>query len=181
MSSGLLIVMRHAKTHLTSPTGDDFSRALTPRGSADALAMGAWLYAQQPELSAIVSSTALRTRQTVAAVTVPWGETPPPTRWEPALYLADLGTLLDLVVGMRESPTLLIGHNPGLEDLLRFLVREPGQKAPLTGTGAKLMPTSAVYVLELPGRRGRPAAGSAVLRAHMRPKLLATGAAPDDD
>ncbi|MGE3773043.1 MAG: histidine phosphatase family protein [Gammaproteobacteria bacterium] len=180
-TSGLLIVMRHAKTHLTSPTGDDFSRALTPRGSADALAMGAWLHGQQPDLPRIVSSTALRTRQTVAAVTVPWGETPPATRWEPALYLADLGTLLELVATLRDATTLLVGHNPGFEELLRYLVRDPEQRPPLAGAGGKLMPTSAVYVLELPGRRGRPAAGSAVLRAHMRPKFLATGGTADED
>ena len=181
MSSSLLIVMRHAKTHVTSPTGDDFSRARTPRGSADALAIGSWLHAQQPDLPRILGSTALRTRQTIAAVTVPWGEAPPATRWEPALYLADLGTLLDVVAGVRDAATLLVGHNPGLEELLRYLVRDPEHEPALAGAGAKLMPTSAVYVLELPGRRGRPAAGSAVLRAHMRPKLLATGAAADED
>lgn len=181
MPNPLLIVMRHAKTEPTSPTGDDFSRALTPRGSADALAMAAWLHAQHPELPRIVSSTALRTRQTVAAVTVPWGETPPATRWEPALYLAELPALLEMVGKLREATTLLIGHNPGLEDLLCYLVRDPGTQSPRAGAGAKLMPTSAVYVLELPGRPGRPAAGSAVLRAHMRPKLLPAGAAADED
>ncbi len=181
MPSGLLLVMRHAKTQPTSPTGDDFSRALTPRGSADALAMGTWLYGQQPDLSRILSSPALRTRQTVAALSLPWGETPPATRWDPALYLADLGTLLEVVAAVRDATTLVVAHNPGLEELLRYLVRDPEQRPPLAGAGGKLMPTSAVYVLELPGRRGRPAAGSAVLRAHMRPKFLAAGTAADED
>lgn len=168
MESPLLIVMRHAKTELASPSGDDFSRALTPRGSADALAMGGWLHARYGDLAQVVSSTALRTRQTVAALAVAWGETPPPVRWDPALYLAELDTLLGVVEAERQAATLLIGHNPGLEDLVRYLVRDVERNV---GT-PKIMPTSAVYVLELPSRRGRPAPGSAVLRAHMRPKRL---------
>ncbi len=173
----LLIVMRHAKTNVSSPTGDDFSRALTPRGSADALAMGEWLHAQHPDLARIVSSTALRARQTVAAVTLPWGETPPEIRWDPALYLAELDTLLGAAESLREAPTLFVGHNPGLEDLVRHLV---GDLHARIGS-PKIMPTSAAYVLELSTRRGRPRPGSAVLRAHMRPKLLAAGTATDDD
>ncbi len=179
MSECRLVVMRHAKTHLGSSTGDDFSRALTPRGSADALAMGLWLHARQPDLARIVSSPALRTRQTVAAITVPWGETPPPTRWDPALYLAEFDTLLGVVETVRDATTLLVGHNPGLEDLIRHLVRDPASGS--QQTGGKLMPTSAVYVLELSRRRGRPAAGSAVLVAHMRPKFLAADTAASDE
>jgi len=181
MQHSLLIVMRHAKTQASSPSGDDFSRALTPRGSADALAVGAWLHARHPDLARIVSSTALRTRQTVAAVTVPWGQTPPDIRWDPALYLAELDVLLDAVSAMREATTLLVGHNPGLEDLVRYLVSDVDERPQVQAAGGKLMPTSAVYVLELAGRRGTPAPGSAVLRDHVRPKLLATGAATDED
>jgi|LNFM01.1.fsa_nt_gb phosphohistidine phosphatase len=168
MDSPKLIVMRHAKTNVTSPSGDDASRALTPRGSADALAIGGWLHGQYPGLSRIVSSTALRTRQTVAALTVAWGQSPPATVWEPALYLADLTTLLAVIDAHRKQTVLLVGHNPGLEDLVRYLVRDIEQHV---GT-PKIMPTSAVYVLDLPSRRGTPAPGGAVLLAHMRPKFL---------
>lgn len=173
MDSPKLIVMRHAKTNLTSPSGDDASRALTPRGSADALALGAWLHGQYPALAQIVSSTALRTRQTVAALAAAWGRTPPATVWEPALYLADLATLLAVIDANRKKTVLLVGHNPGLEDLVRYLVSAVEQSI---GT-PKVMPTSAVYVLELPSRRGTPAPGSAVLLAHMRPKFLPLPAA----
>ncbi len=171
MESPKLIVMRHAKTNLTSPTGDDFSRALTPRGSADALAIGEWLHAQCPAIACIVSSTALRTRQTVAALSVAWGDSPPATSWEPKLYLADLATLLDVVAAEFRHTTLLVGHNPGLEDLVRYLVHDVDRLVGLP----KLMPTSALYVLELPRRRGTPHQGSASLLSHMRPKLLAAG------
>ena len=168
MDEPLLIVMRHAKAHLTSPAGDDATRALTPGGSADALAIGHWLHAGYPAIAQILSSTALRTRQTVAALTVPWGEHPPPTRWDPALYLADLPTLLGIAEAQRQGTMLLVGHNPGLEDLVSYLVGDLGRRV----AQAKLMPTSAVYVLQLPERRGRHGPGHAVLRAHMRPKLL---------
>lgn len=168
MESPKLIVMRHAKTQLGSLAGDDVSRALTPRGSADALAMGEWLHGQYPALPLIVSSTALRTRQTVAALGAAWGQTPPMTIWEPALYLADLATLLGVVEARRKQTMLLIGHNPGLEDLVRHLVSDLERSV----GSPKIMPTSAAYVLELPSRSGTPAPGSAVLLAHMRPKLL---------
>ena len=168
MESPKLIVMRHAKTNLTSPTGEDFSRALTPRGSADALAIGEWLHGQCPAIARIVSSTALRTRQTVAALSVAWGDSPPETAWDPRLYLADLSTLLDVVEAEFRYTTLLVGHNPGLEDLVRYLVHDVERLVDLP----KLMPTSAVYVLQLPRRRGAPQQGSASLLSHMRPKLL---------
>lgn len=171
MESPKLIVMRHAKTNLTSPTGDDFSRALTPRGSADALAIGEWLHAHCPDIARVVSSTALRTRQTVAALSVAWGESPPATAWEPRLYLADLPTLLQVAEAEFRHTTLLVGHNPGLEDLVRYLVHDIDRLVGLP----KLMPTSAVYVLELPRRRGPPHQGSASLLGHMRPKLLSAG------
>lgn len=177
MESPLLIVMRHAKTEFAAASGDDFSRALMPRGTANAHAMGRWLHARYADLTQMVSSTAMRTRQTVAAVSAAWGDTPPPVRWEPALYLAELDTLLGVVEAERQRGTLLVGHNPGLEDLVRYLLREPERSI----GSASLMPTSAVYVLELPSRRARPAQGSAVLRAHMRPQLLAeAGSAAGD-
>jgi phosphohistidine phosphatase len=168
MDKQTLVVMRHAKTNPTSPTGDDFCRALTTRGSADALAIGHWLHATCPHLAHILSSTALRTRETVAALCTPWGEAPPATEWDPALYLAELDTLLKAVERLSGRTALLVGHNPGLEELLRFLVPDVGQAVGLP----KLMPTAAVYVLQLPRRRGAPQQGSAVILSHMRPKLL---------
>ncbi len=110
-------------------------------------------------------------------MTLPWGAAPPESRWDPALYLAELDTLLGAVESLREAPTLLVGHNPGLEDLVHHLV---GDLHARIGS-PKSMPTSAAYVLELSTRRGQPRPGSAVLRAHMRPKLLAAGTATDDD
>lgn len=171
METTTLIVMRHAKTNPTSLTGDDFSRALTPRGSADALAMGQWLYGSYPRLAQIVSSTALRTRETVAALCTAWGDAPPATEWDPALYLADLDTLLEVVERQTRRATLLVGHNPGLEELVRHLVKDVEKTVDLP----KLMPTAAAYVLQLPRRRGAPKEGSAVLVTHMRPKLLPAG------
>lgn len=168
MESPKLIVMRHAKTNVESASGDDFSRALTPRGSADAEAMGSWLHGRYPGLDRIVSSTALRTRQTVATVIAAWGESPPPTIWDEALYLADLPTLLGVVEQQLPQTTLLVGHNPGLEDLVCYLVADLESRI----SAPKLMPTSAVYVLELVGRRSPPVAGSAVLLTHMRPSML---------
>jgi len=43
-------------------------------------------------------------------------------RWDPALYLAELDTLLGVVETERQAATLLIGHNPGLEELAQSMI-----------------------------------------------------------
>ena len=157
MTTLTLIIMRHAKASPNSPKGDDFGRPLTSRGKHDAARMSQWLRANFPDLARVLSSPAERTRQTVAAVTASWADAPvmPEVRWDPALYLAEL-------------PTLLVGHNPGLEELVWHLL--DGQDEVLKAS--KIMPTAAVYALSLPSRGSRVVPKGARLLAHMRPRQL---------
>ncbi|MFD7163538.1 SixA phosphatase family protein [Streptomyces violascens] len=157
-----LIVLRHAKS--AWPDGvADHERPLGARGRRDAPAAGRLLSDMDclPEL--VLCSTAVRARQTCELAVAEWGS-PPPVRYEPGLYAADVPGLLGVV---RQVPDgvgelLVIGHNPGLEDLVLTLAGE-GRGDALDRLGAKF-PTSAVAVLAWHGHTWRDLEqGAAVL------------------
>ncbi|MGW0084741.1 SixA phosphatase family protein [Streptomyces sp. NPDC003393] len=140
-----LVVLRHAKS--ARPAGvADHDRPLAPRGCRDAPAAGRALADSDflPDLA--VCSTALRARRTWELASAEWG-TPPSVRLDARLYGADVPTLLEVV---RETPPevetlLLIGHNPGLEELVLRLAGE-GLDDTLERLRVKF-PTSAFAVL----------------------------------
>ncbi|MEV5343951.1 histidine phosphatase family protein [Streptomyces sp. NPDC052676] len=144
-----LVVLRHAKSARPSDV-PDHDRPLAPRGRRDAPAAGRALAAADclPDLA--VCSTAVRARQTWELAAAQWG-TPPPVRHDPRLYAADAPGLLAVV---RETPPevgtlLLVGHNPGLEDLVLDLAGD-GLDDTLERVRAKF-PTSALAVLSWRG------------------------------
>jgi phosphohistidine phosphatase len=115
-----LIVFRHAKADRGAMA--DHERPLTGRGRRDALAAGRWLADNgfRPDLT--VCSTAARARETWALAAVELGE-PIPTSYERGVYEADLDDLIRIV---RDTPAevrtlLLVGHNPGFQDLVLCL------------------------------------------------------------
>ncbi|MFE9452956.1 SixA phosphatase family protein [Streptomyces sp. NPDC006739] len=151
-----LVVLRHAKS--AWPEGvADHQRPLAPRGRRDApaagraLAEGDWL----PDLA--LCSTAVRARETWELASAEWG-TPPPMRYDRRLYAADARDLLEVV---REAPSeaatlLLVGHNPGLEELVLELAGD-GLDDTLDRVRDKF-PTAAIAVLDWRGT-GWPALG----------------------
>ncbi|MGI5404614.1 SixA phosphatase family protein [Streptomyces sp. CA-135486] len=156
-----LVVLRHAKA--ARPEGvADHARPLAERGLRDAPAAGRWLAAADCEPDLVLCSTALRTRQTWELAATELGSTPP-VRYEPRVYAADAEELLDAV---REVPDhietlLLIGHNPGLEDLILLLAAEALGDT-LQRVRSKF-PTSAVAVLTWQGTWSDLAPGVALL------------------
>ncbi|MET8564266.1 histidine phosphatase family protein [Streptomyces flaveolus] len=139
-----LVVLRHAKS--AWPEGvEDHRRPLAPRGLRDAPAAGRALAAGTlPDLA--LCSTAVRARRTWELVSAEWA-TPPPVRYDRRLYAAGVPELLEVV---REVPPevrtlLLIGHNPGLEELVLTLAAD-GLDDSLDRVRAKF-PTCAVAVL----------------------------------
>lgn len=170
MGTSTLVVMRHAKAAVESTNGTDFGRALTARGRDDAQRIGSWLQEYCPDIGLALASPALRTRETLLGVMAAWrGETaPPPVRWEPDMYLAGLPALLDLVAGEATRPLLLVGHNPGIGELVLHLI---GHQA-LSVDPQKPMPTAGVYVIGLSSSHALRSRGGGVLLGHMRPRLL---------
>lgn len=163
--------MRHAKSDWYSGAGDDFLRPLSDRGIRDARRMGQWLAASGHLPERIVSSPSRRTRQTLELLAAGAGtHLLARTDWHDEFYHASVGTLLSALGKCAAGNDLLVlGHNPGLEDLVVYLLGT--QLA--GGLYAKLMPTAAVYVLELVGGLAAMSAGCARLLAHQRPKSLA--------
>ncbi|MGI5373773.1 SixA phosphatase family protein [Streptomyces sp. CA-251387] len=140
-----LVVLRHAKS--AWPDGvADHDRPLAPRGRRDAPVAGRMLADADclPDLA--LCSTAARARETWDLASAQWG-TPPPVRHEPRLYGADVPDLLAVVheVPPEVGTLLLVGHNPGLEELVLELAGE-GLDNTLDEVRTKF-PTSAIAVL----------------------------------
>ncbi|MBB5926186.1 SixA phosphatase family protein [Streptomyces echinatus] len=163
-----LLVLRHAKSDW--PDGvEDHRRPLAPRGLRDAPAAGRALAAGSlPDLA--LCSTAVRARRTWELVSAEWA-TPPPVHYDRRLYAADVGDLLEVVheVPADVRTLLLIGHNPGLEELVRALAAD-GLDDTLDRLREKF-PTSAIAVLTWHGT-GWPALapGAALLTSFTVPR-----------
>ncbi|GAA1116105.1 histidine phosphatase family protein [Kitasatospora arboriphila] len=147
--SRTLVVLRHAKS--AWPEGvPDARRPLGPRGLRDAPVAGRWLHDRGLVPEAVVCSPALRTRQTLELAAAGWDEAPP-TEFDERIYAADGGELVEVVRGLDATvgTALLVGHQPGVQDLVEFLA---------AGTGGEAMarlrtkfPTSGIAVLALAG------------------------------
>ncbi|MFI9831307.1 SixA phosphatase family protein [Streptomyces sp. NPDC051913] len=164
-----LVVLRHAKS--AWPEGvPDHRRPLAPRGRRDAPAAGRALAEADclPDLA--LCSTAVRARQTWELAAAQWG-TPPPVRHDARLYGADVPELLEVVreVSAEVETLLLIGHNPGLEDLVLQLAGD-GLDDTLDTVRVKF-PTSAIAVLAWRGAAWEGLApGTALLTAVTVPR-----------
>lgn len=110
--------------------------------------MARWLSEKGLVPSLALVSTARRTQETWALAASELGAVP--KRDEAAIYEAPAERLLELIrATVPEVATLMIvGHNPGMEDLAALLLRDDGGEA-----GERLrekFPTAGIAVLSLP-------------------------------
>ncbi len=135
-----LLIMRHAKSSWTDTDIEDHERPLNKRGKRDAASMGKHLHAQNLLPDCIVGSPARRVRQTIDRLMETSGYRGEVDLY-PDLYLAAPEAYLSVLEELDDTiqRPLIMGHNPGLEELL-------GQ---LTETQDSL-PTGAVAQVELP-------------------------------
>jgi len=161
----LLSILRHAKSSWKDSSLEDHERPLNERGIRAAPRMGELIREQGLVPDTILSSTARRAQDTALAVAAAAGF-PGEVRFTPRFYLASPETYLE---ALRELPdttghVMVVGHNPGLEELLAVVVGAP-----------HAMPTAALAVVELPIESwrdlGPPPLGS--LRSIWRPRDLA--------
>ncbi len=137
-----LILLRHAHAEPGNPGQEDIDRPLSMRGQAEAEAAAAWLREHRLLPDRILCSTARRTRETVERVleTVGYAE----VRFEPRIYEATPGHLMALIDEHIDcGRVMLIGHNPGFEQLAALL--HSGQSGDFRG-----MPTAGVAVITVP-------------------------------
>ncbi|MBL8896490.1 MAG: histidine phosphatase family protein [Planctomycetes bacterium] len=116
-----LFLLRHAKAEPGQPGQADFDRPLAPKGLATARALGAYLRAHELRPELVLCSSARRTMETWQELRLEEGGA---RVGEEALYLASASQLLTRLRAAPDAVTrvLLIGHNPGLEDLSLQLV-----------------------------------------------------------
>jgi phosphohistidine phosphatase len=116
-----LLILRHAKTQPDAPSGDH-ARHLTERGHRDARRMATAIKTTLGTPDAIVTSDARRAMQTAEIVAGGVGFAAALTI-EPRLYAAGLDTLLDVVRELADDAdrVVLVGHNPGFEELAEAL------------------------------------------------------------
>jgi len=121
-----LIIMRHAKSDWHSEAGSDFDRPLNLRGIEDAPRMARWLVSANLKPDFIISSPALRAKQTAAEVVTSAGISTDAIKFDSRMYLADLDTLCSIIDELENTHqrVMLIGHNPGLEDLAKYLSKD---------------------------------------------------------
>ncbi len=154
-----LVVVRHAKSDW-SGNQTDRDRPLARRGHRQAPLSGRWLASSGLSIDRAVVSPAERARATWALISAELAEAPT-TMIDEDVYAFSATSLLRVVRAFPDAwaTVALVGHNPGLEDLVEEL------------SGVYLpMPTSAVAVLRFgtPWREaGRETAGAVL--AHGRP------------
>lgn len=165
-----LILLRHAKSSWDDPALDDFDRPLNDRGRQAAPVMASWLRSEDLVPDFALVSAARRTVETWEAV-APILEAPVPHRIEPALYLAAPARILDLIGAIDDGvgTLLVLGHNPGTEELAALLATDDGKKA--NRRMRKKFPTAAAAIIDFDSRAWSDLApGTGMLRAFRRPK-----------
>ncbi|QDU28735.1 2,3-bisphosphoglycerate-dependent phosphoglycerate mutase [Anatilimnocola aggregata] len=114
-----LLLLRHAKSSWKDSDLDDHDRPLNKRGKRDAPRMGKLLLDENLLPNLIVCSSAKRTRRTAELVAEASGYREE-TRITGDLYEAWADRLLAIINALpaEAARVLLVGHNPGLEELL---------------------------------------------------------------
>ena len=162
-----LLVLRHGKSDWVAGV-PDFERPLAPRGRKAAKRIGRRLREQALLPDLVVSSPATRARQTAERVCRFAGLEASCIEWEPAIYEAELDTLLQVLslVPARAARVMIIGHNPGFEELVRYL----GADSVAQWDDENLMPTAALARLAMPVSWADLGPGSARCVSLTRPR-----------
>ncbi|MDA0680960.1 MAG: histidine phosphatase family protein [Proteobacteria bacterium] len=131
----ILTILRHAKSSWDLAGVADFDRALNDRGERDAPEMGQRMKAAGIRPSLIVSSPAARAWSTAKLVAAELAYPVEFLQRESDLYHAGSDKLFTVIARQDEgfNSILIVGHNPGLTDLVNQLV--PGLTGNLPTAG----------------------------------------------
>ena len=140
-----LLLLRHGKSDYP-PGVDDHQRPLAPRGVREAALAGDWLRAHAPGIDAVLCSTAVRTRRTLAEAAVE-----ATVDYRDDLYETTPAVLVDAVRAVDDdvATLLVVGHEPTLSQTTLLLA--PDRDSDAAQQIAEKFPTSAVAVLTVRG------------------------------
>lgn len=167
-----LLILRHGKSDWSDPDLTDFDRPLAKRGLRDVPLMGEVLHLFEVVPDTILSSPALRTRQTVELVARACGYRKS-VRWEDSFYGGSGEVTMEALRHLPESVAqpLLVGHNPTLEETVSLLLSRPGEG--WDEHFAIRIPTAGLVCLDLDIVEWTELeAGDGVLRWFLIPKLV---------
>lgn len=142
-------LFRHAKSDWHDPRARDFDRPLNLRGEKGAALVGRHIFDYGVKWDKVIASPAVRVAETIELAAKATGR-PIAVNWDRRIYLASSATLLDLLREQKDDPgsVLMVGHNPGLEDVIFDLVPDDGT-CPLRDVVELKFPTASFAVLEL--------------------------------
>lgn len=161
-----LLLLRHAKSDWKKPDTADFDRPISDKGKKAACKIAHWFGEQNAWPDLVWVSPAKRAQQTLKRLSLPKDI---PVETQETLYMASRDQLLTLLAKIPEhfERVLLIGHNPGFEDVIHFLIDD--QK----NDGAKLLPTASLAQLVLGQNWQHLSVGDGRLSHITRPKDIA--------
>ena len=150
-----LILLRHGEAERDSQSGEDFDRPLAARGQKESAATGEALaeLGLIPDLA--LASGALRTRETWMAVAAAFPKAR--VKFDDNLYLAEAEVVRRIAqaAGQGCGALMVIGHNPGLQELaLALLIEGAGPQSAVARVRTGLPTGAAAVFLIDPG--GRP-------------------------
>ncbi len=175
-----LTLLRHAKSGWDDMSLRDFDRTLNAKGRRAAATIGRHLRDEGLAFDRVVASPAVRVTETLDAVATGLGRRIVP-EWDKRLYLASADTLIEVI--REQSPAidrvLLVGHNPGLEDLVLTLV--PDTADTLRDAVEDKYPTASLAELTLAAGWESAGSGKATLARFVRPRDLDPSLGPDEE
>jgi phosphohistidine phosphatase len=118
-----LFLLRHAKSSWKDQDVADFERPLNDRGRKAAELVGKFIAKEDVTIDLVISSPAVRARQTIELV-LKAAKRWPELRFDQRVYEASPARLLEIVTQIEDDrkSVLLVGHNPGMEELVTLLV-----------------------------------------------------------
>ena len=169
-----LLLLRHAKTEPGGAGIDDHERALMARGREDAPKLGRYIRQCGYDPDLILSSTSRRTVETVELVTDALSGVAR-VDYMDALYLAEPEVILQVIrlVPDKMKGVMVVGHNPGLEQIATLLAREPVKRKERDRFDMleEKFPTAALAVLDFEVERWRDIEpGEGALKDFVRPR-----------
>ena len=164
-----LLLLRHGKSDWATGV-DDFHRPLKDRGKRGAQRVGVWLAQQERVPDYIVTSPAERALVTAQKACKAMGNGDEGIQQDRRIYAADIDRLLAVLSDCPQDAgrIMLVGHNPGLEELLDWLVSDT---LPVTEDGKRL-PTATLAIVKMPDDWQTLIAGCARLDSITRPGML---------
>jgi phosphohistidine phosphatase len=146
-----LILMRHAKAVRETEAPSDRARGLTSRGRREAAESAEAMRGQGLSPSVVRASSAVRTVETAAVVI---GAIAPDIEGQfvDALYLAGPDAIWNDAMSAAPadaSTVLMVGHNPGMHELVMRLVERSGDRSVLARGFLGDMPTASWIAFEV--------------------------------